>query len=83
MNGTWDDFIGVQWTPEEFKEWHEQGRTEGRYPNWTLKDHVKRIVDSVFNDDDWWWIDKEHRGTLRMAYSDRESVIDEIMRCLE
>lgn len=85
MNGVWDDFIGVHWTPKEFKEWHEQGKSEGNYPGWTLRDHVERIVDSVFDDDDWWWTDEDYRRFMKDAYKDedREHIIDTLMESFE
>ena len=84
MNGTWMDFIGEQWTPEDFKEWYEEDQAEGRHPGWTLKDCVVRIVDSVFDDDDWWWTDAGYRKGLRDVYvPNRKNIIEGLMECLE
>ena len=82
-NTIWSDFIGPNWTPKEFKDWFRQRKNEGLYPGWTLRDHIERIVDSVYEDDDWWWTDAYMRELLRAEYPDRTNVVEALLEYLE
>jgi hypothetical protein len=82
INGYWDDFIGVQWTPEEFKEWNAERNAElPPMDQRSLLCEVSNIVDGTLNGRDIWWTDMDYVHSLMKAYEgvDRNTIIDGIM----
>ena len=81
-NGYWDDFIGVHWTPDEFREWNEQMNAEvPPMDRRSLLCVVSNIVDGTLNGRDVWWTDAEYVHDLMHQYEgvDRQTIIDGIM----
>lgn len=85
-NEYWDDFIGVLWTPYEFRDWLKD-RNEGLPPmdQRCLHCEVSNIVDGTLNGRDVWWTDMDYVHSLMKKYEgvDRNTIIDGIMEALE
>ena len=81
MNGTWDDFIGVHWTPDEFRVWVSQRNIEGGMVH-TVREYIEYIVRSVYDDWDFWWDESDYREVLRASYPDPNEVVEDIMTVL-
>lgn len=82
INRYWDDFIGVHWTPEEFKEWNEERNAElPPMDQRSLLCEVSNIVDGTLNGRDIWWTDIDHVHMVMKKYEgiDRDTIIAGIM----
>ena len=70
----WDDFIGAQWTPQEFKDYVEEDNLDRDEDNqYNVRRMARKIVDctlgrSVGGHKDFWWTDVQHIENLNRAY---------------
>ena len=81
-NDYWKDFIGEIWTVNTFLGWVEQHNAECDL-NLTPGDYIELIVDSVYEDDDYWWLEPEERELLRAEYPDRDDVVQTLKVMVE